>query len=180
MNFSKSTSGWLAAGLIALMGATRFYHFGTALHLPDASLAVFLLAGLWLRDVRWLAVLLLQAAAIDYLAITQFGVSDYCVTAGYAFLLPTYSLLWAAGRGMQRVCAWHLQAVIATAAVSAAFIVSNVGFYAFSGRYAELGAAAYAAEVAQYYLPYLTSAAIYLAPLALAAGLLRLRRPVLA
>ena len=180
MTNSRTTQGLLAAALIALMGATRFYHFGTALHLPDASLAVFLLAGLWLRDMRWLAALLLQAAAIDYLAITQFGVSDYCVTPGYTFLLPTYALLWAAGRGMQRVRALHWQTAIATAAVSTAFVLSNAGFYAFSGRYAELGVAAYAAEVAQYYLPYLTSAAIYLAPLALAARLLRLRRPVLA
>ncbi|WP_052700170.1 hypothetical protein [Methylocucumis oryzae] len=31
--------------LIALMVVTRYHHFGDALHLPDASLAVFFLAG---------------------------------------------------------------------------------------------------------------------------------------
>jgi hypothetical protein len=35
--------------LIVLMAATRANHFGTALHLPDASLAVFLLAGFYCR-----------------------------------------------------------------------------------------------------------------------------------
>src|SRR5690606_15593697 len=36
------------AALAMLMLATRFHHFGDALHLPDASMAIFLCGGLYL------------------------------------------------------------------------------------------------------------------------------------
>lgn len=35
---------------LALMIITRGYHGGSAIHLPDASPALFFLAGLYLRD----------------------------------------------------------------------------------------------------------------------------------
>jgi hypothetical protein len=38
-----------ASALAALRAATRFHHFGSAMYLPDASLAVFFLGGLYLR-----------------------------------------------------------------------------------------------------------------------------------
>ena len=166
--------------LVALMSATRFYHFGTALHLPDASLAVFLLAGFLVRSPRLLAVLLLLAGGIDYLAITQFGVSDYCVSPAYGFLAPIYALLWATGRYAAQVRNGVKLVALAFGSVSVAFVLSNATFFAFSGRYADLGAAAYAQAVAQYYVPYLSSAAMYLLPAALLSVIFRARFPVAA
>jgi len=42
--------------LVAAMAATRFHHLGDALHLPDASWALFFLAGVYLSPA-WLLVL---------------------------------------------------------------------------------------------------------------------------
>ncbi|MDD2776936.1 MAG: hypothetical protein PHU06_13350 [Gallionella sp.] len=172
----------IALALVSLMAVTRFYHFGTTLHLPDASLAIFVLAGFFIRSPRFLAALLLLAGGIDYLAITQFGVSDYCVTPAYGFLAPIYALLWATGRYASQAHARNgvMLATLAFASVSVAFVLSNATFFAFSGRYADLGAVGYAQEVAQYYVPYLTSAAIYLLPAALLAVVLRTRLSVIA
>jgi hypothetical protein len=39
--------------LAALIAATRSHHFASALHLPDASWAVFFLAGALLPGWRW-------------------------------------------------------------------------------------------------------------------------------
>lgn len=161
---------WIAAGLIALMAATRMHtHFGSALHLPDASLAVFLLAGVFIAS-PWLFVgLLVEAGVLDYLAITQFGVSDYCISPAYGFLIPTYGVLWYAGRyyAQRHQYSWRglgLFVGLAFAAISMAFFISNSAFYLFSGRFPEMSLAEYAARVARYYLPYLSSAVVYLLP----------------
>ncbi|MDD2722041.1 MAG: hypothetical protein PHH47_12110 [Gallionella sp.] len=155
--------------LVALMAATRMHHFGSPLHLPDASLAVFLLAGFLLASPTLFGVLLLEAAVLDYAAITQMGVSDYCVTPAYGFLIPTYAVLWMAGRYSARIDRHNVHSLIpfagiAFAALSAAFVISNGSFFLFSGRYPSMSIADYAVQVGQYYLPYLSSAVLYLAP----------------
>lgn len=155
--------------LTALMAATRMHHFGSALHLPDASLAVFLLAGFFIASPVLFGVLLAEAGVLDYIAITHLGVSDYCVTPAYWFLIPTYAVLWFAGRYYARIHQhnWRSLAMfsgLSWAAISAAFFISNSAFYVFSGRFPEMNMAEYAQRVAQYYVPYLTGAVVYLIP----------------
>ncbi len=165
---------WIAAGLIALMAATRMHtHFGSALNLPDASLAVFLLAGVFIASPLLFAALLLEAGVLDYLAITQFGVSDYCISPAYGFLIPTYGVLWYAGRYYARQHQASLRSLalfagLSFVALNVAFLISNGAFYLFSGRFPETSVAEYAARVAQYYQPYLSSALVYLVPAVLA------------
>ena len=112
------------------------HHSGTSLHSPDASLAVLLLAGFLVASPLLFGVLLVEAAAIDYVAITQMGVSDYCVTPAYGFLLPTYAVLWFASRYFARVQQNNLRSLglfsaVSFAAVSITFLISNGAFYLF-------------------------------------------------
>ena len=169
MKTSHTRSLALGALLMLAMAATRMHHSGTPLHFPDASLAVFLLAGSLIASPLLLGALFLEAVLIDYLAITQFGVSDFCVTPAYWFLIPTYAVLWFAGRSYARIHqntprSLGVFAAISFAAISTAFLISNGAFYAFSGRFPDMNIAEYTARVAQYYLPYLTSAVTYLVP----------------
>lgn len=171
--------------LIALMATTRMHHFGSALHLPDASLAVFLLAGFFISSPLFLAGLLLEAAMLDYVAITHLGVSDWCVTPAYAFLVPTYAVLWLAGRYYARIHQHDLRSLgmfagLSVAALSAAFFISNGAFYWFSGRYTETSMAEHLARIAQYYVPYLSSGLVYLACAAALYAVLAARAPVTA
>lgn len=158
----------IACALAALMAATRFHHFGSATHLPDASLAVFFLGGLYLRRTLAFGAYAGLAALIDYLAIAHGGVSDWCVTAAYAFLLPTYACLWWAGVWCSRHerHGWRRYSRLAGALLVAtvlAFFISNASFYGFSGYFGELSLAGYAARVARYFPPYLVSAMAYVA-----------------
>lgn len=152
--------------LAALMAATREYHFGTTLHLPDASLAVFLLAGFYLP--RWaFPVLLVEAGLVDYLALNYGGVDGWCFSPAYWFLIPTYFVLWFAGRFYASRYSFSLRslsefAVIAFAATGAAFLISNASFYLFADYFSKMSAAQYGSQVAQYFLPYLQSAFLYL------------------
>ncbi len=170
----------IGLGLVLLMAATRFHHFGSATHLPDASLAVFLLGGFYLSRPGWFAAHLAGAALIDYLAIAYGGVSDWCVTPAYAFLVPTYACTWYAGvwyarrsRPDWRTFGPLLGALLA--GVSAAFFVSNGSFYLLSGYFSEMSWTEYAARVAKYYPPYLSGALLYVALAALVHAFLAAR-----
>lgn len=158
----------IGMALAALMASTRMHHFGSALHLPDASLAVFMLAGFFIASPLFFAGLLLEAGVLDYVAITHLGVNDYCITPAYWFLIPTYAVLWFAGRYYARIHqqSWHSLGIftgISVAAISVAFFISNGAFYLFSGRFPDMSIAEYTSRVAQYYPQYLTGGLLYLA-----------------
>lgn len=130
----------LFAAFAALMVATRFHHFGNALHLPDASMALFFLGGLYLRRHWQFAVFIALAVVIDWVAIAHAGVSDFCVTPAYSFLLPAYAVLWYGGRAF----AGRLQptwmsmlgaAGVALLCAALSFAISNGAFYWLGGRY---------------------------------------------
>ena len=87
----SSRQVWIFGALAMAMAATRFHHEGTAFALPDASLAVFFLAGAFLSTSGVFIGLLALAGIIDYLAVTSLGVSDYCFSPAYAFMAPCKS-----------------------------------------------------------------------------------------
>lgn len=162
----------VALALALLMAATRFHHFGDLTHLPDASLAVFLLGGFYLRGLRAFVCYLAEAALIDYLAIAYGGVSDWCVTPAYAFLIPTYGSVWFAGLWYARRSSFEWRTAgpllgALLAGVSAAFLISNGSFYLLAGYFSDMSWTEYAARVAKYYPPYLSGALMYVV---LAAG----------
>ncbi len=157
---------YLPIPLIALMALTRFHHFGDVLHLPDASLAVFFFAGFY-RKKALFPFLLVLAGLIDTIAIAN-GTSSWCVSPAYVFLIPTYAVMWFAGRYCEAFNSLNMtelatQFGVVTLATSAAFAISNGSFYVLSGRYPDLSWGQYFARVAQYYPPYVSSALLYAA-----------------
>lgn len=163
----------IVAGLILAMVATRYNHFGSAVSLPDASFAVFFLCGLYLArfaraSLAVFMALLLEAGLVDYYATAVQGISDWCMTPAYWFLIPTYGSLWLAGRWFALKHAMKGRGLItlgltAWAASSFAFLLSNASFYIFSGRFADMGVDDYALSVAQYYGSYVSIALLYVA-----------------
>lgn len=164
--FTPKTPLVIALLLVAGMAATRFHHFGSAIHLPDASLAIFFLAGFYLRPALFLPAFLAEAALIDYVAITYAGASDWCITPAYVFLIPTYASLWFAGYwyATRHQHHWRTLVALASAVVmgtSLAFVISNGSFYLLSNRFADMGWVEYATRVATYFPPYALSTLMY-------------------
>lgn len=158
----------LAIGLtLALvMAATRSYHFATVTHLPDASWGVFFLAGFYLRPLWMFPVLLALAGMSDYVAIGRFGVSDFCMSAGYGFLVPAYGALWLAGRwyaGRHRFARSTLIPLAGSLFLGAAVceLIWSGGFYFFSGRFAETSLIEFGGRLAKYFPPSLESMAFW-------------------
>lgn len=156
--------------LALLMAATRHHHFGSALHLPDASLAVFFAAGFYLRQ-RWpLLLFLSQAALIDYLA-TLGGSGGWCASPAYPFLIPTDAAMWFGGRwySARHEAGRHAVAALVSAlaiAGSVAFLISNGSYYLLSGTFPDLSWSQFAARAALYYWPYLSSVFAYVVVIA--------------
>jgi hypothetical protein len=167
MNNTQTKNMAIFLALAALMAVTRDHHFGSALHLPDATLAIFLLAGWYLA--RWaFPVLLAGAGLVDYLAINFGGVSDWCVSPAYWFLIPAYAVMWFGGRYLaaRRDHHWHglpRFAAVSFAACSLSFVISSGSFFLFSGRFGEMGVLEYAGSMTGYYGQYLAGTFLYLA-----------------
>jgi hypothetical protein len=129
--------------LVMLMAVTRGYHVTTFQQwLPSASWAAFFLAGVYLRPAWMLAVLLGEAALLDYSAIHWGGVSDFCVSPAYIALLPAYGALWLGGRWYARQHRFALTTLLPLTGVgllSAAIceFISSASFYFYSGRFPE-------------------------------------------
>jgi hypothetical protein len=127
--------------LWALMIVTRSGHLGTAWQPPDASWAVLYIAGFYFgREWRWaLPTLLFSAIAVDFIVIRDLGVSAYCVTVAYVFMLPAYSVLWLGGAWMHRayrqdladLARWVVSLAIAA---SLCFFLTDASFYWLGGR----------------------------------------------
>lgn len=159
---------WLVFGLLAvLMTVTRSHHFATLHFLPDATWAVFFAAGFYVRKVLALPVLLLLAALADALAIFAGGVSAFCVSWAYPFLIPAYAALWFGGQWMARRSKLTGSALIAlclAVALSAlvAELVSSGSFYLLSGVVAEPSWAGFGETLRSYFPRSLANTALYL------------------
>lgn len=167
----SSKNQWLVGGiLLAVMLLTRAH---VTDHLLDASWAVFFLAGFYLRKVLAFGVFMATAVAIDYVGITQFGVSDFCVSQAYVALVPAYGALFAAGRWF--ASAWQgetlatLGKLVLAVVVGFAFseLISSGSFYFFSGNFAELSMAEFGNRLLKYAPHGLYIMSLYLAVAAL-------------
>ena len=146
----------IGLALAALMAVTRSHHIPGFPHLLDASWAVFFLAGMYLRPVLALPLLLGEAVLVDYLAITYGGVSSFCVSAAYVALAPAYGALWLtgrwyAGRARSRADTLVPFAVSLAAGAAACELISSGSFYYLSGRVAAPTLAGFGASLAEYF-----------------------------
>ncbi|MEW6131553.1 MAG: hypothetical protein AB1591_00085 [Pseudomonadota bacterium] len=167
MQMPASRRHLLLTVLALAMAATRVSHFGTSELLPDASLAVFLLGGMLLGGWQCFAILFAVAFGADVLSAQTAEEAGWCLTPAYWGLLPTYAVLWLAGRrlGKHDGPAFVRDAATSVAAIALAFVVSNATWFAFSNTLGDMNAADFALAVAKYFPPYLGSAMLYLVPL---------------
>ena len=132
----------IASAIAFLMLLTRGSHVMTSVALPDASLALLLVGGLYLRKSSWFAFFVLLATVIDFGAASIDSVQAYCLTVGYWGMLPTYAVMWLAGVWLSKQ-ADSLSALKFTlaslASTLAAFVISTQTYYLFSGRFPNSG-----------------------------------------
>ena len=122
----------IAAAIAFFMLLTRGSHVLTSVALPDASLALLLIGGLYLRKAAWFAFFVVLATAIDFGAAAVDSLQAFCLTAGYWGMLPTYAAMWLAGVWLDKqansfdAIKFTLAALVSTIA---AFVVSTQTYY---------------------------------------------------
>jgi len=166
----------IAAVITFFMLLTRGSHVLTTVSLPDTSLALFLLGGLYLRKGVWFAALFVLAAIIDFGAAVLDPAQGFCLTNGYWGLIAAYGAMWLGGRWLaSRRDAFALLPYAATSLITTiiAFVISTQTYYLFSGRFPNGGVM----ETMHYgwnYLPsYLGFTAIYFAMVWVVARVIR-------
>ena len=185
--FIASTRNQVLMGvlLVILMVLTRSHYFATAHQLGDATWAIFFVAGIYSRTAWTFLGLLVLAWYLDYAAYTWGGVSDFCVTPAYVFLLPAYGSLWLAGcwYGKHHTTTWRSIAHLtlsAVAGLSLCELLSSGGFYFFSGRFIETSLVEFSERTLHYFPSYAETFVFYLAVTMVIHTILTLTSPLTA
>jgi hypothetical protein len=181
LNPSSTAKHWyrnigIAAAIAFFMLLTRGSHVLTTVALPDASLALFLLGGLYLRRWGWFAAFFVLGTLIDFGAAAVDPAQGFCLTNGYWGLIPAYAVMWLGGRWLAKqdnAFAAIPYAVVSLFTTVLAFVISTQTYYLFSDRFPNNGVG----ETILYgwnYLPtYAGFAAMYFAMIWVAARALR-------
>jgi len=155
----------IAAAIAFFMLLTRGSHVLTSVSLPDASLALLLIGGLYLRKAAWFALFVLLATAIDFGAAAVDSLQGFCLTDGYWGMLPTYAAMWLTGVWLSKQAngLGALKYAFAGAASTfAAFVISTQTYYLFSGRFPDAGIAESMQHGWEYLPSYMGYTAMYL------------------
>jgi len=132
----------IAAAIAFFMLLTRGSHVLTSFALPDASLALFLLGGLYLRRAAWFLAFFVLATVIDFGAAALDPQQGFCLTNGYWGLIPSYATMWLGGMwlGQQKDAFEPIPyALVSLFTTFVAFVISTQTYYLFSGRFPALG-----------------------------------------
>ena len=128
----------IAAAIAFFMALTRGSHVLTAVALPDASLVLFLLGGLYLRRAGWFAAFFALATVIDFGAAAIDPAQGFCLTNGYWGLIPSYGAMWLGGLWLaKQKDAFEIvpYAFVGLLTSFVAFVISTQTYYLFSGRF---------------------------------------------
>ena len=135
----------IAATIAFFMLLTRGSHTLTPFSLPDASVVLFLLGGLYLRRAAWFLTFFVLATIIDFGAAALDPVQGFCLTNGYWGLIPAYGVMWLGGLYLAKITdTFATKNLVSYSLVSVftsflAFVISTQTYYLFSGRFPAQG-----------------------------------------
>jgi len=154
--------------LTLLMLATRTHHFSSFNHLPSASIAIFFLAGMYLRNIKMFWFFYILSVTIDLASSYYRGQFGDCITTSYPALVFSYAVMFSAGfytKPNWQASAWQSNiikvALSLFIASSVAFFISNGSYYALSGNFPHLSWAEYATRVDKYYVKSISNPIFY-------------------
>ncbi|HEY0562004.1 MAG TPA: hypothetical protein VGD04_01640 [Methylophilus sp.] len=167
----------IATALAFFMLLTRGSHVLTQFSLPDASLALFLLGGMYLGSklasrALWFAAFFVLASVIDFGAAGLDPAQGFCLTDGYWGLIPAYAGMWLGGMWLaKRNDAFSAlpYTLVTLGTTLVAFVISTQTYYLFSGRFPAQGLLESMQHGWEYLPSWMGFAAMYFAVIWLAA-----------
>jgi len=156
--------------LTFLMITTRGNHFTTFNDLPSASTAIFFIAGMYLRHIKYFWFFYVLSIVIDLTSSYYRGQFGDCLTTSYPLLAFSYGIMFAVGHYFRPH--WNHQwatvniikvSLALCVASSLAFFISNGSYYVLSGKFGDLSWAEYIARVDKYFLKSVSKPVFYVA-----------------
>jgi len=154
--------------LTLLMLATRTHHFSSFNHLPSASIAIFFLAGMYLRNIKAFWFFYILTLTVDLASSYYRGQFGDCITTSYPALVLSYGVMFTVGyytRPNWQQSDWHVNiikvALALLVASSVAFFISNGSYYVLSGKFPELSWAEYGTRVDKYFFKSISNPIFY-------------------
>ena len=137
LNLNKSKIS-LVLFLTLIMFASRGSHFLTEFSLPDASLVIFLVLGIFAPSLILFALFFIMGSLIDF-GTAAFDITKaFCLTDGYWGLIPTYYLMFISGqliKSKNLLNNINVFVMILLGSTTLAFIISTNTYYMFSGHF---------------------------------------------
>ena len=154
--------------LTLLMLATRTHHFASLNHLPSASIAIFFLAGMYLRKTSAFWFFYVLSITIDLASSYYRGQFGNCITTSYPALVLSYGAMFVVGyysKPKWQETSWQINIIKVALALfiasSIAFFISNGSYYVLSGKFQDLSWAEYATRVDKYYFRSISNPVFY-------------------
>lgn len=154
--------------LTVLMLATRTHHFPSLNNLPSASIAVFFLAGMYLRNIKVFWFFYILSVSIDLASSYFRGSFGDCITVSYPALVLSYGVMFTAGyyaKPQWQRNVWQINvskvAISLLIGSAIAFFISNGSYYTLSGNFPQLSWTEYTARVDKYFFKYISNPVFY-------------------
>ena len=154
--------------LTLLMLATRTHHFASLNNLPSASIAIFFLAGMYLRKTSAFWFFYVLSITIDLASSYYRGQFGNCITTSYPALVLSYGAMFVVGyysKPKWQETSWQINIIKVALALfiasSIAFFISNGSYYVLSGKFPDLSWAEYASRVDKYYFRSISNPVFY-------------------
>jgi len=132
----KSTSTFTF--LFLLMALTRGDHLLTSVSLPDATLALFLIGGMLLKEPKWFISLFAFSIAIDLVTLSINSAYQIPINLGYWGLLPSYGIMWFIGSRIANTKSFIKFTVFGVLATLIAFLISTQTYNLLSGTFPDI------------------------------------------
>jgi hypothetical protein len=156
------------AVLTLLMLATRTHHFASFNSLPSASIAIFFLAGMFLRNMKAFWFFYVLSVTIDLGSSYYRGQFGDCITTSYPALVLSYGVMFIIGfyaRPNWQKNNWQINIIKVALALfvasSVAFFISNGSYYTLSGKFPDLSWTEYATRVDKYFFKSISNPTFY-------------------
>jgi len=124
--------------ILFLILLTRGSHFLTAISLPDASFALFLIGGMLLNKPKWFISLFSFCVAIDLITLSMNSAYQIPINLGYLGLLPSYGIMWFIGSRIANTKSFIKFTVCGVLATLIGFLISTQTYNLLSGTFPDI------------------------------------------
>ena len=124
--------------ILFLMALTRGSHLLTAISLPDASFALFLVGGMLLKKPKWFISLLTFSFVIDLVTLSMNTTYQIPINVGYLGLLASYGIMWFFGSRITNTKSFLKFVAFGVISTLITFVISTQTYNLLSGTFPDI------------------------------------------